>query len=377
MPKVVVATASGTSIVRNSPRLIAKLFTGANLMTILPAVRTDLLRIRGLPDNRDFSLRNIEVDKIGTVSAHDVATQYASHINLGIQREVARNFVVSADFVYRFFINTFSSFDYNRFNSGGTIIPLCVGAQSNDPKALCSSGAINVFNNSGRAKYRGLLVRAEKRFSGRTQLLASYAYSSNIGLTGDNDSWFKYYAPLDRDVPHILNLSAIVELPLKFQLGFNSSYYSKQPFTAFVANVDFNGDGTDGDVLPGIRENQFNRGLGKHDLARLVEEFNRDLAGKRTPRNQPIPLITLPADYEFGDNYVTQDLRLSRAFVFREKFKLIVIGEVFNLFNIANLSGHSGNLANTAAFGQPTRRFDQVFGSGGPRAFQFAARVSF
>lgn len=220
-------------------------------------------------------------------------------------------------------------------------------------------------------------MRAEKRFSGRTQFLASYAYSSNIGLIGDNDNWFKYYARLDRDVPHILNLSAIVELPLKLQVGFNSTYYSEPPFTAFVAGVDFNGDGTDGDVLPGTRENQFNRDLGKHDLARLVEEFNRNLAGKRTPRNQVIPRIDLPPDYDFGDDYVTQDLRLSRAFAFREKYKLIIIGEVFNLFNIANLSGHSGNLANAATFGQPTRRFDQVFGSGGPRAYQFAARVSF
>jgi hypothetical protein len=53
------------------------------------------------------------------------------------------------------------------------------------------------------------------------------------------------------------------------------------------------------------------------------------------------------------------------------------MGEAFNLFNIANLSGYSGNLSNPATFGQPTRRFDQVFGSGGPRAFQFAARISF
>jgi hypothetical protein len=144
-----------------------------------------------------------------------------------------------------------------------------------------------------------------------------------------------------------------------------------------VTGLDFNGDGTDGDVLPGTRVNQLNRGLGKEDLRRLVEEFNRDFAAKLTPRNQTIPTITLPADYQFGDNYLTQDLRLSRTIAFREKYRLTLIGEVFNLLNIANLSGHSGNLANPATFGQPTRRFDQVFGSGGPRAFQLAARVSF
>jgi hypothetical protein len=55
---------------------------------------------------------------------------------------------------------------------------------------------------------------------------------------------------------------------------------------------------------------------------------------------------------------------------------MTLIGEVFNLFNIANLSGHSGDLLG-AGFGQPTSRVTQVFGSGGPRAFQIAARVSF
>ena len=49
-------------------------------------------------------------------------------------------------------------------------------------------------------------------------------------------------------------------------------------------------------------------------------------------------------------------------------------GEVFNLFNTANLSGRSGDVL---GFGQPTSRVTQVFGSGGPRAFQIAARVSF
>jgi hypothetical protein len=356
------------------------LFTGAHLMMILPALRAELQQRRGDPNNLDFSVRNIEVDKLGQVSLQDLATTYAIHLTLGVQREIARDLVLSADFVYRHFIHVPSGLvDYNHFFSvRGPVIPACVGAGRDNPQALCSAGPITVVDHFDRARYRGLLVRVEKRFSGRTQFLASYAYSSNVGTNRvNNDDWLEGYGPLDRDVRHILNLSAVVELPWRLQLGFNSSYYSNPPFTAFVAGMDFNGDGTDGDALPGTSVNRFNRGLGKEDLRRLIEDFNRNFAGRLTPRNQPIPRLTLPADYEFGDNYLTQDLRLSRTFVFREKYKLALIGEVFNLFNIANLSGHSGNLANTATFGQPTRRLDQVFGSGGPRAFQFGARLSF
>ena len=59
-----------------------------------------------------------------------------------------------------------------------------------------------------------------------------------------------------------------------------------------------------------------------------------------------------------------------------ERWRLSLIGEVFNLYNNANLVGYSGDLSN-AAFGQPTNRASQVFGSGGPRAFQLAMRLTF
>jgi len=169
----------------------------------------------------------------------------------------------------------------------------------------------------------------------------------------------------------------VVELPKRLQAGFNSSYYSKLPFTAYLTTFDLNGDGYSTDLLPGTKVNRFNRGLGKSDLARLIEEFNRNLAGSRTPRGQLIPRVTLPANYEFGDGYLTQDLRLSRAFAFREHWRLALIGEVFNVFNVANLTGHSGNLRETTNFGQATNRVFQVFGSGGPRSFQLALRFSF
>jgi hypothetical protein len=53
-----------------------------------------------------------------------------------------------------------------------------------------------------------------------------------------------------------------------------------------------------------------------------------------------------------------------------------LIGEVFNVYNAANLSGYGTDLT-SPAFGQPSARFTQLFGSAGPRAFQFAARFTF
>ena len=81
-------------------------------------------------------------------------------------------------------------------------------------------------------------------------------------------------------------------------------------------------------------------------------------------------------DYRQRDDFQALDLRVSRSFDFSERWRLLIIGEVFNLYNAANLSGHSGNLT-SAAFGQPTTRATQIFGSGGPRAFQLATRLSF
>jgi hypothetical protein len=158
-------------------------------------------------------------------------------------------------------------------------------------------------------------------------------------------------------------------------LGLNFTYSSAPPFNALVGGIDFNGDGTTGDLLPGTTMGQFNRGLGRTDLVRLVHLFNQTYAGT-TAHGRVIPTLILPASYTFGDSLQSLDLRLSRSFILHERWHLSLIGEVFNLYNKANLTGYSGDLT-SPAFGQPTGRATQVFGSGGPRAFQLAMRGSF
>ena len=361
------------------------LFTGATLLDALPAIRAALAQMRGDPNNRDFSVSNIQVDKTGTAVPENHPAAYATHLNVGVQREVLSDLVITVDFVNRQFVHSTGGLDLNRYNSVRQVLPTCTAAGRGDPRALCSLGPITIETPFGRARYRGMLVRADKRFSGRLQFLASYAYSSDVGNNGghgfNNDNWFENYGPLlDRDFRHILNLSGIVQLPSRFQLALSVTYNSKPPFSAFLGSTstgnDLNGDGTYGDLLPGTHAGQFNRALGKDDLVRLVNEFNQNYAGKTDAAGRPLHTITLPASYEFGDPLLTHDLRVSRVFPFGARWRLTLIGDVFNLLNISNLSGRSGDLT-SPGFGQPTSRVTQVFGSGGPRAFQLALRAGF
>jgi hypothetical protein len=371
-------------------------FTGAQLLAILPAIRADLLR-RVNPDNQDFSIRNIDSTKEGS-NLYDPSYSVPSaiHVNLGVERELAPGLIIGADIVWRRFVNTFiNGIDYNRFNSAaGPVIPACSEAQRNDVHAVCSNGNIFFDTTIGRARYKGLLARVEKRFTGRAQFLASYALSSFVGSNGtgtgtteipggrvfgfNNDNWFENYGPLPTDQRHVLNFSGFVDLPWRFQVAISAWAYSRPPFSAYLSGVDFNGDGTVNDLLPGTTINQFGRGLDRDDLARLVSAYNDQYANRTTAGGQKAPPVTLPDNYAFDDNSFTLDLRLTRTMlVGGTRMRLLLFAEVFNLLNAANLVQYSGNLANPATFGQPGGRVGQVFGSGGPRAVQVGARLNF
>ena len=141
--------------------------------------------------------------------------------------------------------------------------------------------------------------------------------------------------------------------------------------------ADFYGTGIDQFLLPGSGTNRFNFGLGTRDLVQLVNQYNQAFGGKRGPNPaQVFPTVTLPRDFELGRMFNSQDLRVTKIFRFRERLQWQVFGEVFNVLNIANLSGYVDNLL-APSFGQPSSRFSNIFGTGGPRAFQWGTRISF
>src|SRR5215472_8545374 len=167
----------------------------------------------------------------------------------------------------------------NHFNSArGPVITLCMSAERNDPQAICSNGQFNVLQAAGRATYKGLLLRADKRFSHGFQFLGSYAFSRNTGNDNSNgfnlDNWLQNRGPLSTDFTHIVNLAGVARAPRGFEIGLNFSYLSAPTFSPYVGGIDFNGDGTTDDLLPGTTMGAFNRGLGPSDLARFVDRFN-------------------------------------------------------------------------------------------------------
>jgi Carboxypeptidase regulatory-like domain len=349
-----------------------------------------------------------QANALGALYPREFPTTQSQHFNIGLQRELWNGLVVQGDYVYRHTIHGTpggffgASVDFNRFNTvGGPVIPACSAAQANDPNAQCSNGPINFWWPGATSKYQALLVKADKRFSRRYQFTASYALQDSKSVqdvTQDLNNFFATYGP---DLPrHNLNISGSVDLPWGFQISALSAFLSRSPIAPTISGLSNTGnlDTSAGGyasflVLMGRQHSGF---VSENELSALVERYNATIAGQLTPAgqagqiaNQRYPRIALPANYQLGDRFSSQDVRVTKTFRFKEKVDLRLIGEVFNIFNVSNVANFNFNLAGPAipttpgvlrpndAFGQPNQRVGQTFGSGGPRAFQLAARLSF
>lgn len=344
----------------------------------------------------DLSVRNIQLNKSAAqLYPKEYPVQHSYHMNIGIQRDLGHDMVLTVDYARRVFLNTLlGELDLNRFqrriNGVQTpVIPLCTtAAQRADVNAQCSTGGISFWVPGGRSVYNAMLLKLDKRFSKRYLFTASYALTSANGINGiaNLDNYFQTWGP--QGARHILNVSALVDLPWGFQVGFISAMSSKGALNPSINGIDLDGDGSGSEPLPLAKGyNCLNRRCGKSDLATAVQNWNARFYPNGAPvaaadfkkdvRGQNIPFLTLPASYELGDYFSSQDVRLTKKFTFKDRLTFAVFGEIFNVFNIANLSGFNFNLTSGAAFGQPTQRATQVFGSGGPRALQVGGRITF
>ena len=351
-------------------------FRGIDLLKYMPVFRGPLeAQMAKNQLNEDLSFTNLDAAR-GGASILDpfLTTPYSMHYSLGVQRELPGRILLAVDGEFKQSVHEIFSADYNKNNHvGGNVDPRLRG--------------VGFYQTGATARYKALMARAEKRYAHRYQFIVSYALASFVGLNGsglflgsgvsNNDNWKDTFGPQGSDRRHRLVGGATVDLPWGLQLSAMSEAVSRGPGSLGAGNYDYNGDGTFGDRLPWIANNQVNRSIHEADIPGFVQRFNDQYAGKKDAQGQTIrALPALPATYALGDSSISQDLRVTKTFRFGERVRVQAVGEVFNLFNIANLGGFSGDLSSTR-FGQPTSRISSVFGSGGPRAFQFALRFSY
>ena len=305
----------------------------------------------------------------------------------------------------------------------------------------CSTGPILYGLPGILSRYSALQVKLDKRFSQGFSLTGAYSLVryTTIASISNNNNLYEGFGPSGAQPRHRMSASAIWELPkykgeMRLLRGLVNGWQastimqmqSGTPTSVTLpGTLDVDGDGTFTYRLPGTTVSSFGYNLGAADIRDLVTKYNasipaaanvalRDIAAgaQRDAIGTALPNIILPDKFSNSDSFLTHDLRLSRNILITEKVKLQLIGEGFNIFNVSNLNGYSGSLnaygrpattggtptlptgtpINTAGldcsgpraafvcgltFGQPTGRVSAVFGSGGPRAFQLAARLSF
>ena len=317
----------------------------------------------------------------GGINVIDNALQNPSvqQLNVGVQQQLGRNFVLRADYLH----NLGTHFIIGR-TIGQVFNPVVGGPDF-----------VKNIESSVKTKYDGLLLSFERRRAGRYQFRASYTLSKAFNYANDDQIPFSNgpidstnlqleYGPTPNDQRHRFAFAGVFDAPYGFRLA---------PLWVLASGVPMDILLPDGSSrIPTLQRNAGGR------LFRTGAELNAYITQLNAATADParrLPLIR--EDARFNDTFNSFDLRLARPFELRGGVTIEPIAEVFNLFNVTNVlgvsnvnySGFSNVLARDSndptspgflrsnTFGRPVTTAGGVFGSGGPRAFQFAARVVF
>ncbi|HEX7176435.1 MAG TPA: TonB-dependent receptor [Pyrinomonadaceae bacterium] len=310
---------------------------------------------------------------------NDLQNPLVQQMTIGIQHEFARDYVVRADYLHNF---------GTHFIIGRTI------GQVFNP-VVGGPDLVKNLESSVKTKYDGLLLSVEKRFSRPVQFRASYTLSKAFNYANDDQIPFSNgpanpenlqleYGPTPNDQRHRFTFAGVFDAPLGLRLS---------PLLTLASGVPMDILLPDGSArLPSLQRNAGGR---LFETGAELNAFITQLNAAGGVGAQPLPLVS--DDARFSDGFSSLDLRVSKDFRIGERVRLEPIAEVFNLFNVTNILGvsnvnYSGfsnvlvrdsNEASTpgflrsSSFGRPVTTAGGVFGSGGARAFQFAARLTF
>jgi outer membrane receptor protein involved in Fe transport len=314
------------------------------------------------------------------VIANDLQNPMVQQTNVGLEREFAGDFVVRADYLHNF----------------GThfIIGRTIGRVFNP--VVGGPDLVKNLESSVKTKYDALLLSVERRWARGFQFRAAYTLAKAFDYANDDQIPFSNgplnpnnlqleYGPAPNDQRHRFTFAGVFDAPWGLRFAPIWTLASGVPVDILLPDASAR--------LPGLQRNAGGR-LFKTGAA--LNAYLRQLnnAGG-VPGVGRLPLVG--DDARFNDSFNSFDLRVARGFQLSERVRVEPSAEVFNLFNVTNVLGVSNvnyaGFANaltrdsndptspgflrSSSFGRPVTTAGGVFGSGGPRAFQFATRVTF
>jgi hypothetical protein len=323
---------------------------------------------------------------------NDLQNPMVHQMNFGAQREISKDFVVRADYVR----NVGTHFIIGRVVGTVPFNPVVGGPE-----------IVKNLESSVRTKYDGLLLSLEKRLATRFQFRASYTLSRSSNYANDDQIPFsngpidsndlrREYGPTPNDQRHRFTFSGVFQLPGQVRVAPILTLASSVPIDILLPD----GSSRVCELQRNAGARQFHTGAELNAALAQINAAGGSLCPNVDPGTGFRPRVLVPLvrdDLKLGDDFSSLDLRVSKVFRIGERWTIEPIAEVFNLFNVTNVLGvsnvnysgfsnvlvrdsndpASAEFLRSSSFGQPVTTAGGVFGSGGPRAFQFAARVTF
>ena len=250
------------------------------------------------------------------------------------------------------------------------------------------------IESSAKTQYDGLLLSLDRPFSKGYGFRVGYTLAKAYNYANDDQIPFlngpvdpndlgKEWGPTPNDRRHRLTLTGQT-LVANVNISALWTISSGVPMDIMMPDAQSR--------IPVLQRNAGGRQF--HTAAEL-NTYLADLNAGGGVDGVLLPLVTDSA--RFNDSFNSLDIRVSRPFSINQRIRVEPMLEVFNLFNVTNIlgisnvnySGYSNVLVRdsedpanagylrSSRFGQPVTTAGGVFGSGGPRAMQLAARVTF
>jgi hypothetical protein len=287
-----------------------------------------------------------------TVLSNDYANPYSQQFTGGYSRQLGRDFSIHVDGVYTHTLRDYRTFDVNYPNAAG-VRPIAGWAR------ILYRAPVSQY------KYKGMYVRAEKRFAKRYQFLVSYTLASNrddgpqaqvINPANYQADW----GPAGIDRRHTLVASGTVLLPARFTLGAIWQVRTSIPFNPLSNTLDADGVRQ---YVPGTTRNQGNRDL---DL------------GKVNAYRASLGLAPFDSTQIDGSRFNSVDIKVARPIYVRGERRIEGIAQVFNVFGVTNLASSNGQAStggNTTNATSPN--FGKILGALNLQQAELAVRLVF